>query len=150
MAILSKFNPLTKAQYEVSFVAPDGPTMIAMFTKFSGIKDSSDTGTYANGTGNRLYHVTGPRKADNITLTAPYDPTLFKQLEEYWLNYNCNDITVTVTPRDCQGTGSAPAGGEYTCYGCKFVSINTADVDRESGNIQTIEVQLTVNTWSRT
>lgn len=147
MAIL---RPLTKSQYEVSFVAPSGPTLIATFTKFSGIKDSSSSGDYANGTGNRIYHVTGPRKADNITLTAPYDPLIYKQLESYWLNYNCEYITVTVTPRDCVGNGSAPGGGEYTCYGCRFMSINTADVDRESGNVQTIEVVLTVNSWDRT
>lgn len=147
MAIL---RPITKAQYEVSFVGPNGPTLIATFTKFSGIKDSSASGEYANGTGNRIYHVVGPRKADNITLTAPYDPRLYKRLERYWLRYNCEYITVTITPRDCIGNGSAPGGGEYTCYGCRFVSINTADVDRESGNVQTIEIVLTVNSWDRT
>jgi len=125
-------RPITKAQYEVSFVAPNGPTLIATFTKFSGIKDSSSTGEYANGTGNRMYHVVGPRKADNINLSAPYDPNLYKSLESYWLNYNCDYITVTVTPKDCIGNGSAPGGGEYSLYGCRFISINTADVDRES------------------
>jgi hypothetical protein len=147
MAIL---RPITKAQYEVSFVGPNGPTLTATFTKFSGIKDSSDSSTYANGTGNRLFHLVGPRKMDDITLSSPYDPTLYKQLEQYWLNYNCEYITVTVTPRDCTGNGSAPAGGQYICYECRFISINTADVDRESGNPQEIEVQLTVNYFDRT
>jgi hypothetical protein len=147
MAIL---RPLTKAQYEVSFVAPGGPTLIATFTKFSGIKDSSDSSEYANGTGNRKYHVVGPRTADNITLTAPYDPSIYKALENYWLVYNCEDITVTITPRDCIGNASAPGGGQYTCYGCKFTTITTADVDRESGDVQEIEVELTVNSWDRT
>lgn len=147
MAIL---RPITKAQYEVSFVAPGGPTLIATFTKFSGIKDSSDDSTYANGTGNRLYHLTGPRKADNVTLTAPYDPTIYKQLEIFWLQYNCQDITITVTPKDCIGNASAPTGGQYTCYGCRFLSINTAEVDRESGDVQEIEVEFTVNSWDRT
>ena len=147
MAIL---RPITKAQYEVSFVAPGGPTLIASFTKFGGIKDSASTGDYANGTGNRIYHVVGPRKAANLTLSAPYDPVVYKQLETYWLTYNCEEITVTVTPRDCVGNGSAPGGGEYSCYGCRFVSINTADVDRESSNVQTIEVELTTNSWDRT
>jgi hypothetical protein len=147
MAIL---RPITKAQYQVSFVAPGGPTLIATFTKFSGIKDSADSSEYANGTGNRIFKVSGPRKVDNITLTAPYDPSIFKQLEVYWLQYNCTDITVTVTPKDCTGNGSAPGGGEYTCYGCRFISLNTADVDRESGSVQEIEVELTVNEWDRT
>jgi hypothetical protein len=147
MAIL---RPLTKAQYEVSFTAINGPTFTAVFTKFSGIKDSSEESTYANGTGNRIYHVVGPRTADNVTLEAPYDPSIFKQLEQFWLDYNCNPITITVTPRSCNATGEAPGGGQYVCYECQFLSITTADVDRESGDVQTIEVEYTVNYWERT
>ena len=147
MAIL---RPITKAQYEVSFTAIGGPTLTAVFTKFSGVKDSADSSTYANGTGNRIYHVVGPRTADNITLTAPYDPSIFKQLEQFWLKYNCNPITVTITPKDCIGEGSAPTGGQYICYECQFTSITTAEVDRESTDVQEIEVEMTVNYWDRT
>jgi len=153
MAIL---RPITKAQYEVSFTAIGGPTLTAVFTKFSGVKDKSDVGDYANGTGNRIYHVVGPRTADNVTLTAPYDPVIFKQLEKFWLTYNCNPITVTITPTSCDGkTRSANAGyqttsGQYVCYECQFVSINTAEVDRESGNVAEIEVEFTINYWDRT
>jgi hypothetical protein len=147
MAIL---RPITKAQYEVSFIGPNGPTLIATFTKFSGVKDSSDSSDYANGTGNRIYHLVGPRKADNVTLTAPYDPSIYKSLEQYWLTYNCEYITITITPKDCIGNGSAPQGGVYTCYECRFVSINTAEVDRESGDVAEIEVEFTVNYWDRT
>lgn len=146
MAIL---RPITKAQYEVSFVAA-GASYIAVFTKFSGIKDSAEDSTYSNGTGNRLFHLTGPRKADDVTLTAPYDPTVFKGLEQFWLTYNCQDVTVTITPKDCVGNGSAPGGGQYICTGCRFKSIKTAEVDRDSGNISEIEVVFTVNIWDRT
>jgi hypothetical protein len=147
MAIL---RPLTKSQYEVSFTALGGPTFTAVFTKFSGINDSSEESTYANGTGNRIYHVVGPRTADNVTLEAPYDPTIFKQLEQFWLAYNCNPITITITPRSCNSVGEAPGGGQYICYECQFLSITTADVDRESGDVQTIETEFTVNYWERT
>jgi hypothetical protein len=147
MAIL---RPLTKSQYEVSFTALGGPTFTAVFTKFSGIKDSAEESTYANGTGNRIYHVIGPRTADNVTLEAPYDPSIFKQLEQFWLAYNCNPVTVTVTPRDCSGGGSAPGGGQYICYECQFLSLTTGEVDRESGDVQTLEVEFTVNYWDRT
>jgi len=147
MAIL---RPITKAQYEVSFTAVGGPTFTSVFTKFSGVKDSADSNTYANGTGNRLYHVVGPRTADNVTLSAPYDPTIFKSLEQFWLTYNCNPITVTVTPRDCTGNGDAAAGGQYVMYECQFTSITTGEVDRESGDVQEIEIELTVNYWDRT
>ena len=147
MAIL---RPITKAQYEVSFTAVGGPTFTSVFTKFSGVKDSADSNTYANGTGNRLYHLVGPRTADNVTLSAPYDPTIFKSLEQFWLTYNCNPITVTVTPRDCTGNGDAAAGGQYVMYECQFTSITTGEVDRESGDVQEIEIELTVNYWDRT
>jgi hypothetical protein len=158
MAIL---RPITKAQYEVSFTAlgnagAPAATFTAVFTQFSGINDSSDSSTYANGTGNRLYHVVGPRTADNVTLTAPYDPSIFKELEQFWLDYNCNPITVTVTPTSCDGSyqqafsGFNTVGGQYICYECQFVSITTAEVDRESGDVATIEVELTVNYWERT
>lgn len=146
MAIL---RPLTKAQYVVSFTAVGGPTFTGVFTTFSGINDSAESTTYANGTGNRIYHVTGPRTADNVTLNAPYDPTIFKSLEQFWLDYNCNPITVTITPTSCDGDGAAAGGGQYICYECQFVSLNTGEVDRESGDVQTIEVEFTVNYWSR-
>jgi len=147
MAIL---RPITKSQYEVSFTALGGPTFTAVFTKFSGVKDSAEDSRYANGTGNRLFKVIGPRNADDVTLEAPYDPTIFKQLEQFWLNYNCEDITVTVTPKDCAGAGEAAGGGQYVLYGCQYKSVSTADVDRESGNVQTIECSFTVNYWERT
>lgn len=147
MAIL---RPLTKAQYIVTFTALGGPSFVAVFTKFGGINDSSDSSTYANGTGNRIYHVVGPRTADNVQLTAPYDPAIFKALENFWLDYNCQPITITVTPKSCDGDGAAPGGGEYICYECQFVSIVTGEVDRESADVQTIEVEFTVNYWERT
>jgi hypothetical protein len=147
MAIL---RPITKAQYEVSFTALGGPTFTAVFTQFSGINDSADSNTYANGTGNRLYHIVGPRTAENVTLTAPYDPTIFKSLEQFWLDYNCQSVTITVTPRSCNGDDAAPGGGQYVCYECQFTSITTGEVDRESGDVATIEVEYTLNYWERT
>ena len=146
MAIL---RPLTKAQYEVSFTAAGGPTFTAVFTEFSGVQDSSDSSTYANGTGNRIYHVVGPRTADEITLGAPYDPSIFKPLEQFWIDYNCQKITVTVTPRSCDGLQSGPGGGQYILYECLLTSITTAEVARDSGDVQTIEVSMTVNYWER-
>jgi hypothetical protein len=147
MAIL---RPLTKSQYEVSFSALGGPTFTAVFTKFSGVKDQAEESKYANGTGNRIFHVVGPRTAEDVTLTAPYDPTVFKTLEQFWLAYNCQPITITVTPKDCTGSGSAPSGGQYILYDCIFRSITTADIDRESGNVQTIETSFVVQYWERT
>jgi len=146
MAIL---RPLTKAQYVVTFTALGGPSFVAVFTKFAGINDSSDTSTYANGTGNRIYHLVGPRTADNVKLTAPYDPAIFKELENFWLSYDCQPITITITPKSCNGENEADGGGEYICYECQFVSIMTGEVDRETADVQTIDVEFTVNYWER-
>jgi hypothetical protein len=147
---MSKLRPITKSQYQVSLVAPNGPTLTATFTNFSGVKDSSDSSEHANGSGNRLYKLVGPRSADNVTLSAPYDPLIYKQLENYWLRYNCEYITVTITPVDCRGDGSAPGGGNYTLYECRYVSVTTGEVDRESADPAQIEIELTVNEWERT
>jgi hypothetical protein len=146
---MSKLRPITKSQYQVSLVAPNGPTLTATFTNFSGVKDSSDSSEHANGSGNRIYKLTGPRSVENVTLSAPYDPIIYKELEQYWLRYNCEYITVTITPVDCRGDGAAPAGGSYNLYEARFISITTAEVDRESSDPQTIEVEFTVNEWDR-
>lgn len=147
---MSKLRPITKSQYQVSLVAPNGPTLTATFTTFSGITDSSDSSQYANGSGNRLYKLVGPRNVDNVTLGSPYDPIIYKELEQFWLRYNCEHMTVTITPVDCRGDGSAPAGGSYSLYECLFVNIVTGEVDRESGDPATIEVEFSVNEWERT
>jgi hypothetical protein len=150
MAILV---PITKSQYEVTFTCPTAVpalSLVAVFTKFSGINDNSDSSTYANGTGNRIYHVVGPRTAENVTLTAPYDPNVFIPLEKFWLKYNCEPITITVTPRSCNGEAGAAGGGQYVCYECQFMSIKTAEVDRSSADVQEIEVEFTVNYFVRT
>jgi hypothetical protein len=56
---------------------------------------------------------------------------------------------VTVTPKDCIGEGSAPTGGQYIMYECQFTSITTAEVDRESADVQEIEIEMTCNYWDR-
>jgi hypothetical protein len=35
-------------------------------------------------------------------------------------------------------------------YECQFTSITTGEVDRESGDVQEIEIEMTVNYWDRT
>lgn len=49
MALL---KPISKAQYIVFVNGID-----LYFTTFSGISDTSGTGSYANGTGNRIYKM---------------------------------------------------------------------------------------------
>lgn len=140
MALL---RPITKAQFIV-FV--NGIEMY--FTNFSGINDSAESGSYANGLGNRIFKVSGPRTLDDITLSAPYDPDEAEKVEELWLDYNCEYLTVTVQPVTC-GNSFDNIGSPYILEGCLLQSYKAAEVDRESGDVGTIEITLTANSWRR-
>jgi hypothetical protein len=139
MAII---KPITQSSYIVTIQG-----IQSIWTQFSGISDSADSNTYANGTGNRIHKVVGPRTLDDVTLTAPYSPELSVQIEELWLSYQCEFLTILVQPTNCDG--NTPNGPPYVLQGCQLMSLNVAEVDRESGSVSTIELGLTVNSWSR-
>lgn len=136
-------RPATKAAYVVRCNGFEFE-----FTQFSGINDSAETGTFANGTGNRLRKVIGPRQIDDVTLTSPYDPDLQADVEAFYLRYNCELLTITVQPTTC-GNNPQNRGNPYILHGCQLQALNTAEVDRESGDPQTIELILTVDYWNR-
>jgi hypothetical protein len=117
------------------------------WTQFSGISDTSATGEYANGTGRRIHKVIGPRTIDDVTLTMPYDPLQANQIEQFWLEYDCQFLTITVQPVNCDG--ESPLGDPYILEGCQLISLTVAEADRESGDVGTIELGFTVNTWKR-
>ena len=118
-----------------------------IWTTFSGIVDSAETGQYANGTGNRIYKVVGARSIDDVTIAAPYDPILSAQIEQIWLRYSCEFITITVQPTTCDGI--TRNGPPYILNGCQMQQLTTAEMDRESGDVGTIELVFTVNSWTR-
>ena len=62
--------------------------METIWTTFSGIVDTAESGQYANGTGNRIYKVVGPRAIDDVTLAAPYDPAFAHTIEQIWSDYD--------------------------------------------------------------
>ena len=117
------------------------------WTQFSGISDTSATGEYANGTGRRIHKVIGPRTIDDVTLTMPYDPLQANQIEQFWLEYDCQFLTITIQPVNCDG--ESPLGDPYILEGCQLISLTVAEADRESGDVGTIELGFTVNTWKR-
>lgn len=121
--------------------------METIWTTFSGISDTAESGQYANATGNRIYKVVGPRSIDDVTLSAPYDPALASAIEQIWLNYNCEFITITVQPTTCNGTNNN--GSAYTLNGCQLQQLTVAEMDRESGDVGTIELVFTTNSWTR-
>lgn len=140
MALL---KPITKAQY---YVFTSGLEMY--FNSFSGINDTAQSGSYANGTGNRIYKVTGPRELDDITLTTPYDPEQSQELEQFWLEYQCEYLTISVQPVSC-GDNPENLGDPYILEGCLLTGIKLAEVDRESGDVATMELTFTANSWRR-
>jgi hypothetical protein len=117
-----------------------------IWSQFSGILDTAESGHNANGTGNRIYKVVGPRAVDDVTLTAPYDPVLAHQIEQVWADYNCEFITITIQPTTCNGENSNST--PYVLNGCQLQQLTVAEMDRESGDVGTIELVFTVNSWT--
>lgn len=135
-------EPITKAGYIVYVQGVD-----LFFTTFSGINDTAATGEYANQTGNRIYKVVGPRTLDDVELSSPYDPILAQQAEQFWLDYACEPLTITVQPVRCDG--ETEVGPPYILEGCQISNLQVAEVDRESGDVATITLSFTVNSWRR-
>jgi hypothetical protein len=120
--------------------------METIWTTFSGIVDTAESGQYANGTGRRIYKVVGPRAIDDVTLSAPYDPAFAHQIEQIWSDYNCEFLTITIQPTTCNGDDSNDT--PYVLYGCQLQQLTVAEMDRESGDVGTIELVFTVNDWN--
>lgn len=117
------------------------------WTRFSGITDSAETGQYAEGTGNRIFKVVGPRSIEDVELSAPYDPEVSAGIEAFWLDYNCQPLTVTIQPVQCDGESAN--GAAYILEGAQLQSLTVAEADRESGDVGEITLKLTVNQWRR-
>lgn len=139
MAIL---KPITQSSYIVTIQG-----LPTIWTTFSGVNDSADNSTHANPTGNRIHKVVGPRTLDDITVSAPYDPELSAEIEQIWLEYQCEYLTITVQPTNCDG--ETPLGAPYVLEGCQLMSLTVGEVDRESGSVATIELGFTANSWRR-
>jgi hypothetical protein len=135
-------NPITKASF---LMTVEGINLY--WTTFSGVNDSAETGQYAQGTGNRIFKVVGPRSIEDVELTAPYDPEVAQEIEQFWLDYNCAPLTVTIQPVQCDGESSA--GAAYILEGAQLQALTVAEADRESGDVATITLKLTVNSWRR-
>jgi hypothetical protein len=90
--------------------------------------------------------VVGPRAIDDVTLSAPYDPAFAHQIEEIWSDYNCEFLTITIQPTTCNGDDANNT--PYVLYGCQLQQLTVAEMDRESGDVGTIELVFTVNDWN--
>jgi len=82
-----------------------------------------------------------------MELSSPYDPVLAEQAEQFWLDYQCQFLTITIQPVLCDG--ETEVGNPYIIEGVQLMSLSTAEVDRESGDVATITLSFTANTWRR-
>lgn len=139
---MTLLKPITQSSFILTIQG-----MESIWTTFSGINDSADNSSYANPTGNRIGKIVGPRTLDDITLSAPYSPELAISVEQQWLEYQCDFLTVIIQPTNCDG--NTPNGPPYVLQGCQLTSLSVAEVDRESGSPATIEIGMTANSWSR-
>ncbi|MDX1371193.1 MAG: hypothetical protein R3321_01915 [Nitrososphaeraceae archaeon] len=140
---MALIKPITKSQYIVFINGIE-----LYFTTFSGISDTAQTGSYANGTGNRIFKVVGARELDDVTLSMPYDPDAAKDLEDLWNDYECEYLTIVVQPTTC-GNNPQNLGNPYILEGCLLSGLNVGEVDKESGDVSMIELSFTVNSWRR-
>ena len=86
--------PIPKSSFIVTISG-----METIWTTFSGVVDTAESGQYANGTGNRIYKVVGPRAIDDVTLSAPYDPAFAHTIE---LHQRCSPNGLRVVRVNCR------------------------------------------------
>lgn len=161
------FNPIAESQFLVSFSGYGS----FLFSEKNGGDITRDSSDYANGSGNAIYHVVGPQKISNVTLKAPYDPTLMAYLEPIIFAYSCGlENNITITPVSCNGnptTGTAPApanaansfsiagvtpipiGTPYVYSGARMTKYVMPKVDRKASTVAMFEIEFVVNEVTR-
>lgn len=138
------------------------------FTEKSGGKVKADSSDVPNGSGNKIFKITGPVSVENVTLKAPYDSGLVGQIEPLILAFSCQGSDLIVQPVNCQGQiGTIPDGtkspiaglpndliatpfGEaYVYKNARVVSYNPPEVDRKSADAAMIEIEFVVDSMER-
>jgi hypothetical protein len=161
---MTLFKAITKS----AFLVKVGGLGEFYFTEKSGGKVTSESADVPNGSGNKIFKITGPVKVENITLKAPFDPGLIGQIEPLVLQFSCQGTDLIIQPVDCQGRiGTVPDGtstpiaglpndliatpvGEAYIYkNARVVSYMPPDVDRKSGESSMIEIEFVADEMVR-
>lgn len=138
------------------------------FTEKSGGKVSAESSDVPNGSGNKIFKISGPIKVDNVTLKAPFDPGLIGQIEPLILAFSCQGSDLIIQPVDCQGSIgtvpdgtttpiaglpndliATPVGSAYVYKNARVTSYNPPEVDRKSGDYSMIEIEFIVDSLER-
>lgn len=132
-------RPITNSQWKVSFSIAGSEYY---FTTFSGVKDTAQTSTYADGQSSIIYNLRGPRQLQQMTLSTPFDPDVHRNLVTWWKEYTCEFVTLQIVPQDCN---SNALDGTITVLDAQVTSISFAQVDRTSSNVSMLELGFVAN-----
>lgn len=137
------YRPATQGQFWVQ-----ASPFSHYFTSFSGIKDTASTSTYADGVRGRIFQLRGPKTISEATVSTPFDPEKHYDIVDFWKAYNCEFITITVTPVTC-GEDPQPRGQRAIVIPDAQLSVlSFGQVDRTSGNVSTIELTFVMDSFT--
>lgn len=137
------YRPATQSQFWVQ-----ASPFSHFFTSFSGIKDTAATSQYADGVRGRVFQLRGPKTLSEATVSSPFDPEKHYDIVDFWKSYNCEFITVTVTPVTC-GEDPKPRGQRAIVIpDAQITSLSFGQVDRTSGQPATIELTFVMDNFT--
>jgi hypothetical protein len=138
-----RYKPVTQSQYWIQ-----ASPFQHYFTTFGGITDTSATTQYADGVRARIFQLKGPRTLSETTLTVPFDPEKHADVVDFWKNYGCSFITVTVTPVSC-GEDPTPLGTRtITIPDAQITSLTFGEADRSSTNVSTLSITIVMDSFT--
>lgn len=137
------YRPATQSQYWVQ-----ASPFSHFFTSFSGIKDTAATSQYADGVRGRIFQLRGPKTLSESTISTPFDPEKHYDIVDFWKAYNCEFITVTITPVTC-GEDPQPRGQRAIIIPDAQISVlSFGQVDRSSSNVSTLELTFVMDNFT--
>lgn len=137
------YRPATQSQFWVQ-----ASPFSHYFTSFSGIKDTASTSQYADGVRGRIFQLRGPKTISEATVSTPFDPEKHYDIVDFWKAYNCEFITLTVTPVTC-GEDPSPRGQRAIVIpDAQITVLSFGQVDRTSGNASTLELTFVMDNFT--
>lgn len=138
-----KYRPVTQSQFWVQCAS-----FSHYFTTFSGIKDTASTSQYSDGSTNRIYQLKGPRTLSEVTISTPFDPERHADIIDFWKQFGCEFLTLTVTPIDCSGTPARlPGARQIIMPESQLTSVSFGQVDKTSSNVSMLEMNFVLDSF---
>jgi len=137
--------PTTKGSWLVTLEGFD-----TYWETFSGLNDVANTSEYSDGLGNRIYKLIGRRAIADMELTKAFDPIADKTIITYWKSYcfgrDTVEKTVSIVPvRYCPDP--EPLGPTLILYGFKPLFLKGFEVDKKSGDVNTLALGFIADDW---